>query len=485
MSNEIRVRFAPSPTGPLHIGGARSALFNWLYARGKGGKMVLRVEDTDVERSTRASEVEIMESLRWLGMDWDEGVDVGGPKGPYRQRERLHIYNPYVDKLLTEGKAYYCFCREEDLEAERQEMLRVGQDMLGYSGRCRSLAPEEVSRRLAAGEKAAVRFKVPSREQVVIMDQVRGTVTFETDGIGDYIIIKSDGIPTYNFAVVIDDLEMEISHVIRAEEHLSNTPRQVLLYRALGAPTPVFAHISLILGEDRSKMSKRHGATSIVQYRQMGYLPEALFNFLALLGWSPEGEQEIFTSDELIQAFDLNRVSKSPAVFNMQKLNWMNSQYIKNASVDRLMPMALPYLQEAGFIAEDLSLEDQDWLRDVLVSVQSKMEYLAQFTDHAAVYFGETKDPAGDEEREILKGTGPLLEELLIRLDQAEPFDEEVIKDTLKNLGKDLKVKGKSLFMPVRVAVSGRTWGPELPAMMRLLGKEGVKKRIAHSITFS
>jgi nondiscriminating glutamyl-tRNA synthetase len=292
MSEKIRVRFAPSPTGPLHIGGARSALFNWLFARGKGGKMVLRVEDTDVERSTRASEEEILESLSWLGMDWDEGVDVGGQKGPYRQRERLHIYNPYVDKLLKEGKAYYCFCREEELESERQEMLRAGEDMLGYSGRCRSLSEEEVNRRLAAGEKGAVRFHVPPGEQVVIADQVRGTVTFETDGIGDFIIIKSDGIPTYNFAVVIDDLEMEISHVIRAEEHLSNTPRQVLLYQALEVPVPVFAHISLILGEDRSKMSKRHGATSIVQYREMGYLPEALLNFLALLGGLPRGSRK-------------------------------------------------------------------------------------------------------------------------------------------------------------------------------------------------
>ncbi len=485
MSEKIRVRFAPSPTGPLHIGGARSALFNWLFARGKGGKMVLRGEDTDVERSTRASEEEILESLSWLGMDWDEGVDVGGQKGPYRQRERLHIYNPYVDKLIKEGKAYYCFCREEELESERQEMLRAGEDMLGYSGRCRSLSKEEVGRRLAKGEKGAVRFHVPPGEQVVIADQVRGTVTFETDGIGDFIIIKSDGIPTYNFAVVIDDLEMEISHVIRAEEHLSNTPRQVLLYQALEIPVPVFAHISLILGEDRSKMSKRHGATSIVQYREMGYLPEALLNFLALLGWSPEGEQEIFTSDELIEAFDLKRVSKSPAVFNLQKLNWMNSQYLKNASVERLMPLALPYLHKAGFIAENVSPEAEEWLLDVVASVQSKMDYLAQIPEHAAVYFGETKDPAGEEEMDILKGTAPLLEELLTRLIQVEPWDEDAIKGTLKALGKDLNVKGKALFMPVRVAVSGQTWGPELPAMMRLLGKEGVEKRIFHSIKFA
>lgn len=484
MSEKIRVRFAPSPTGPLHIGGARSALFNWLFARGKGGKMVLRVEDTDVERSTRVSEEEILESLRWLGMDWDEGVDVGGDKGPYRQRERLHIYNPYVDKLLKKGKAYYCFCQEEELESERQEMLRTG-DTPKYSGRCRSLSKEEVSRRLAKGEKGAVRFHVHPGEQVVIEDQVRGTVTFETDGIGDFIIIKSDGIPTYNFAVVIDDLEMEISHVIRAEEHLSNTPRQVLLYQALEVPVPVFAHISLILGEDRSKMSKRHGATSIVQYREMGYLPEALLNFLALLGWAPEGEQEIFTSLDLIEVFDLKRVSKSPAVFNLQKLNWMNSQYLKNASAKRLMPLALPYLHKAGFIAENISPEAEEWLLDVVASVQSKMDYLAQIPGHAAVYFGETKDPAGEEELEILKGTAPLLEELLTRLTQVEAWDEDAIKGTLKALGKDLKVKGKDLFMPVRVAVSGQTWGPELPAMMRLLGKEGVRKRISHSIKFA
>ena len=307
MSQEIRVRFAPSPTGPFHIGGARSALFNWLLARKLGGKMVLRIEDTDRKRSTPESEENIKNSLRWLGMDWDEGVDVGGPYGPYRQMERLDIYKKYTDQLLAEGKAYYCYCTPEELEEERQGLLKEGK-MPRYMGKCRELTPEQIAKYEAEGRKPSVR----------VHDLIRGDVEFDSNGIGDFVIVKSDGIPTYNYAVVIDDSLMHVTHVIRAEEHLSNTPRQLLVYDALGFEKPVFGHVSLILGTDHTKMSKRHGATSLDAYRQKGYIPAGLNNFLALLGWAPSGEKEIFTMEEAIQEFSLDHVAKNPAVFDFR-----------------------------------------------------------------------------------------------------------------------------------------------------------------------
>ena len=318
MEKEIRVRFAPSPTGPFHIGGARSALFNWLLARKTGGKLILRIEDTDLERSSRESEENIKAALKWLGMDWDEGVDVGGEYGPYRQTERLDLYRKYTEQLLAEGKAYHCYCTDEELEAERQALAAQSQ-MPRYMGKCRNLTPEQIAAFEKEGRKPTVRFRVPAGQQIVIHDMVRGDVVFDSDGIGDFVIVKSDGIPTYNYAVVIDDALMHITHVIRAEEHLSNTPRQSLIYDALAFEKPIFGHISLILGKDRTKMSKRHGATSVDQYRKLGYCPKGIVNFLALLGWAPNSEQEIFTTEELIQAFSMDHVAKNPAVFDLDK----------------------------------------------------------------------------------------------------------------------------------------------------------------------
>lgn len=328
MADEIRVRFAPSPTGPFHIGGARSALFNFLLARKMGGKMILRIEDTDLERSSRESEENIKAALKWLGMDWDEGIDVGGPNGPYRQTERLDIYKKYTEQLLAEGKAYYCYCTDEELEAERQALLAKG-EMPRYMGHCRNLTSEQKAEYEKQGRKPTVRFKVPANQQIVVHDLVRGDVTFDSNGIGDFVIVKSDGIPTYNYAVVIDDHLMKINHVIRAEEHLSNTPRQCLVYDALGFEKPVFGHISLILGKDHTKMSKRHGATSVDQYRQLGYLPAGINNFLALLGWAPNSEQEIFSMEELIKEFSMEHVAKNPAVFDLDKLNFINQHYVR------------------------------------------------------------------------------------------------------------------------------------------------------------
>lgn len=309
MSEEMRVRFAPSPTGPFHIGGARSALFNYLAARHAGGKLIVRIEDTDQKRSTRESEENIKEALRWLGITWDEGIDVGGPNGPYRQMERLACYQQYTDKLLAEGKAYYCFCTPEELEAERQAQMDKGETPV-YGGHCRNLPKETVERYLQEGRPYVIRIVTPPDELLEFDDIVRGHVSFDANKVGDFVIVKSDGVPVYNYCVVLDDALMGITHVIRAEEHLSNTPRQLVLYKALGLAAPTFAHVSLILGKDKKKMSKRHGATSVQQYRDLGYLPEALVNFLALLGWTPETDQEIFSKEELIHSFSLGRVAK-------------------------------------------------------------------------------------------------------------------------------------------------------------------------------
>ncbi|MCW3491058.1 glutamate--tRNA ligase [Dethiobacter alkaliphilus] len=481
----VRVRFAPSPTGPLHIGGARSALFNWLFARRYNGTMIVRVEDTDLDRSTLEYEELILDSLRWLGIDWDEGITVGGDNGPYRQRERLDIYQPYIDKLLESGQAYHCYCSEEELEAERQQLSAKG-ELPRYLGKCRDLSIRDKEEKCALGVKPVVRFRVPEGQQIVVDDMVRGRVSFDSDGIGDYIIVKSDGIPTYNFAVVLDDALMKVSHILRGEEHLSNTPRQILLYEALAFELPRFAHISLILGEDRSKMSKRHGATSVVQYRNQGYLPEALVNFLALLGWSPEGEEEIFSIEELTRLFSLERVSKSPAVFNFAKLKWMNSHYIKEESVERIFPLCLPHLQQAGLAAENPTAEDLGWLKQVVGAVKDKLEYASQITEQAAAFFGEEPelDQADEDAKAVLAlETSPaVIASFRQKALELQEWDGETVKAILKGIGKEQGVKGKALFMTVRVAVSGRSQGPDLNALLTLLGPQQVARRLEYAL---
>lgn len=477
--SEIRVRFAPSPTGPLHIGGARSALFNYLFARGAGGKMILRIEDTDLERSSRESEINILNSLKWLGIDWDEGPDIGGPYGPYRQTERLDTYQKYADQLLGTGQAYYCYCSEEELEAQRQEFISKG-ELPRYNGRCYCLSDEEKERYIAQGRKPVVRFRVPANQDIIINDQVRGRVVFESNGIGDFVIIKSDGIPTYNYAVVIDDFLMRISHVIRAEEHLSNTPRQVLLYQALGFPEPSFAHISLILGEDRSKMSKRHGATSVVQYQELGYLPEALVNFLALLGWSPEGEQEIFSKDELIRGFSLDRVAKNPAVFDLDKLRWLNGVYIRQSSPERLLELAKPFLIKGGVISLQPNESEIKWAGLVIAALQERLAVIGEIEGQVKSLLSEEITLENEEAAAILReDTFPLVIKAfldkIMALDSLEPPE---IKAVLKALTKELKLGGKQVYMPVRIALTGQMHGPELFYIIPILGKELIQKRI-------
>ena len=480
---KFRVRFAPSPTGPFHIGGARSALFNWLLARRYGGQLILRIEDTDLERSSRESEENIKAALRWLGMEWDEGIDVGGDHGPYRQTERLPIYAEYTERLLASGKAYRCYCTDEELEAERQALMAKGETPR-YMGKCRNLSVAEEQELIAAGRKPTVRFRVPENQNITFHDAVRGTVSFDSNGIGDFVIVKSDGLPVYNYAVVLDDALMEVTHVIRAEEHLSNTPRQILIYQALGLPLPTFGHISLILGKDRSKMSKRHGATSVDQYKALGYLPAAVVNFLALLGWAPPGEQELFSSDELIALFSLDHVAKNPAVFDIDKLNWINSQYLKKMSLEEIADMALPHLRQAGMIGDDLSAEQLDWVRQVVAAVREYVSFIAQIPEHAAVFFHDDIAMENEETAAILKDPDVerVMAEFLAKLSQLDTITGEQVHATLKAIGKELKLGGKKVFMPVRVALTGKMHGPELVALIPLLGVERTIDRIRHSM---
>ena len=479
----MRVRFAPSPTGPLHIGGARSALFNWLLARKTGGKLILRIEDTDLERSSRESEENIKNALKWLGIDWDEGIDIGGEYGPYRQTERLPIYAEYTERLLASGKAYRCYCTDQELDAERQKLMAEGQTPR-YLGKCRQLTAADEAALLAEGRKPTVRFRVPENQDITFQDAVRGTVSFDSNGIGDYVIVKSDGIPVYNYAVVLDDALMKITHVVRAEEHLSNTPRQILLYQALGLPLPIFGHVSLILGKDRSKMSKRHGATSVEQYKALGYLPEALVNFLALLGWSPVGEQEIFSSAELIELFSLDHVAKNPAVFDIDKLNWINSQYLKRLDLGTLTDMALPHLREAGLIEAELTAERKAWVTQVVGAVREYISFAAQIPEHAAVFFQDEITMENDETADVLRDPDvpQVMEAFLNKLAAMDPVDGEQVQAALKAVGKELKLGGKKVFMPVRVALTGKMHGPELIALIPLLGVARTTARIRRSL---
>lgn len=477
-----RVRFAPSPTGHLHIGGARTALFNYLYAKRHGGTFILRIEDTDLNRSSEESERVIIDDLKWLGITWDEGMEVGGEHGPYRSTERTFIYNPYVERLIKEGNAYYCYCNEEEIEAERQAAAEKGETPT-YSGRCRCLSDEDRKKFEAEGRKPVVRLRVNENEIIVVDDIVRGRIEFNTKDLGgDFIIIKSDGIPVYNFAVTIDDYLMEITTIIRGEEHLSNTPRQVLIYNALGFKTPRFAHVSLILGKDRTKMSKRHGSTWVEQYRDAGYLPEAIVNFLALLGWSPEGEEEIFTIEELTKLFDLDRVVKNPAVFDVDKLNHINGIYIKNADVERIVDLAIPHLVSAGFITEETARENREWITKIVSVVREKLPYVADIVNHVGIFFGNEVKLENDEAAEILKQEHipALVDEMLNIINEAEKVDEEFANNMFKELKNRTGAKGKALFMPARVAITGQVHGSDLVKTIDIIGKETLLKRVEY-----
>ncbi len=480
---DVRVRFAPSPTGPLHIGGARSALFNYLLARKYAGQFIVRSEDTDLERSSLESEHNILEALRWLNIPWGEGIEVGGDYAPYRQTERLELYRKYTDKLFQSGHAYFCYCSEEELEQEREDLIFRGLTPR-YMGKCRNLSAEERSENEAKGRKPVVRFRVPKGEQILIKDLVRGDVVFESDGIGDYVIVKSDGIPTYNFAVVVDDITMKISYVIRGEEHLSNTPRQVLIYQALGITVPEFAHISLILNTEGKKMSKRDGDTAVIDYQAKGYLPEAIVNFIVLLGWAPPGEDEFFSLAELAELFSLERVSKSPAVFDLNKLKWINAHYLKLSPPERIAELALPHLRDVGVFPEgELTAPQQQWLHDFVLAITDHLSCVSEVRDFVHYVYGDVVQEMDEEARQILldEQVPKVLDLFRQKLIQVEQLSSDSVKVILKQITKELKVGGKLVFMPVRVALTGQMHGPELYSIIPLLGKGNVLKRLEYT----
>jgi len=477
IEGDVRVRFAPSPTGWLHVGGARTAYFNWLFARQHGGAFVLRIEDTDAERSNVASESGVLEDLRWLDLGWDEGPDVGGPHGPYRQSERLALYREQADRLLAERRAYPCFCTDQELEERRAAALAAGRPPQ-YDGRCRQLTESEREARRHEGRRESVRFIAPDEDEI-LHDLVRGEVRFPSGMVGDFVLLRSSGLPTYNFACVVDDSAMRISHVIRAEEHLSNTARQLMLYQAFAATPPAFAHVPLILNPDRTKMSKRGGEASVAvgDWRAAGFVPEALLSYLALLGFHPGDDREILSREELLEAFTLDRVGRSGSVFDAAKLRWTNAQTLHHLSAAELARRGAHLLPEAALELGERALEH------MIEAVRGNLATLADLPRELEPYLGE----AASFEPDALAALESAAARRLCREladDIARPLEHwagDVFKSAVQSVGKRLGLKGKDLYMPVRAALTGRTHGPELPVVAELLGAQRCERRLVNA----
>jgi nondiscriminating glutamyl-tRNA synthetase len=487
----MRVRFAPSPTGQLHVGNARTALFNWLLAHGHDGTLILRIEDTDAERSTRESETGILEDLRWLGLHWDEGPDMGGPHGPYRQSERLHLYASYANELIAGGHAYYCFCAPAKLEGDRRADLAAGRPPK-YHGTCRGVSLDEARARIDGGERPVVRFRVPESTDISFTDLVRGEVTFSTDVIGDPVLVRSDGRPQYNFAVVVDDALMDVTHVIRGEDHISNTPRQLLLYRALGFTPPQFAHLSLVMGPDHTPLSKRHGATSVSEFRLRGYLPEALVNYLALIGWSPGASaddpgtnEELLPIGELARRFALEDVGHAAGIFDVEKLAWMNRHYMKVAAPGRIAAESIRYFIARGYVRRrtDEALEFVASLLPMAVGSVDRLEEIPERLQFLFEFDAAVARQQADVVH-VLEQRGA--REVVLALPdaiQGPLLDKESFRAAAARVREVTGTKGKALFHPIRVALTGSDGGPELdlavPAIDRgaaLTPNSGVKK---------
>ncbi|MGE5343771.1 MAG: glutamate--tRNA ligase [Candidatus Omnitrophota bacterium] len=458
----IRLRFAPSPTGFVHVGNARTALFNFLHARKKEGKLILRIEDTDVARSKKEYEENLIRDINWLGIEWDEGPDVGGEFGPYRQSERNDLYQKYARQLIDSGHAYYCFCSPEDLQREK-DTASDKESAAGYSGKCRHLDIEESKKRVQAGEEAAIRLKIPKDSSITFFDLVREKVVFDSNLLSDPVILRSTGLPAYNFSVVIDDHLMQVSTVIRGEDHISNTARQLVLYDALGFEKPQFAHLSMVMGEDNTKLSKRHGSTSILQFREEGYLPQALFNYLALLGWSPGGNADVvLTKDQLIQSFNLKKVSKSAAIFDYQKLKWLNREHIRRISDDELGNRMVPFMRQAGFEFEEKA-EIVNWIGKT-AKVLSNYNYLLSEIAEDFKTFTQTDIPEAIVN--TLKQSEPSMQVLSMLDAEIGRMDSPVAFATVSEICKKIQeakgIKGKELFHPIRLALTGKESGIEL-----------------------
>jgi glutamyl-tRNA synthetase len=460
---QVRTRFSPSPTGALHLGGAHTALFNWLFARHHGGVFILRVEDTDVERSQERFVEEIQESLRWLGLDWDEG--------PFFQSERLQLYHEYADRLIQAGAAYYCDCDPEDLEERRQKALARG-DKPRYEGRCRE-------RGLGPGPQRAVRFKTPQIGTTGWQDQIKGPIAFDNNELDDLVLMRADGIPTYNLAVVVDDITMEVSHIIRGDDHISNTPRQLLIYQALGATPPLLGHMPLMLGKDRTKLSKRHGALPVLAYRDRGILPHTLNNYLARLGWS-HGDQEIFSREELIQYFSLHHVGKAPGIHDDEKLLWLNSHYLKTGDDHDLARQLVPFLAPLG-----IDSPDQDFLARVVATLKTRSKTLVEMAEAARFYFQDPRpyEPEGAK-KFLTPDTTPILQDARRALENQADLSEAGLTGMLKDLAAQAGVKLVAVAQPLRLALTGRTASPSLTDVMALLGKDETLTRLSQALDY-
>jgi nondiscriminating glutamyl-tRNA synthetase len=481
MIPNVRVRFAPAPTGLLHIGNARTALFNFLFAKRHRGTYVLRIEDTDLERSTDSSIDRITEDLKWLGIFWEEGPDREGPMGPYRQSQRISLYREFADRLSQEGRSYKCFCSEERLEKLRKEQLSKGK-MPRYDGRCRSLSEGEIAEMESSGLRPVLRFHV-GKGSILFEDLIHGKMNFDSAGIGDFIIIRSDGMAAYNFACVMDDHLMHITHVIRGEDHLSNTPRQILLYQALGWEPPVFAHHPLILGADRSPLSKRHGATAVSQYREEGFLPEALKNYLVLLGWTPPSGQETLPLDRMVEEFSIQDISRNAPIYNRKKLEWLNSFYIREKEETQLSEIFIPYLEKAGLRTDQI---DRQWLNQVSGVLKENLVVLSEVGQYLGIFFDE-KFFFEDGAKTILQDprNQEALRSVLTILEDSSEYTSEKQPSLLKQLERKTSLKGKDLYAPLRAAVTGKTKGPELAKTLPLLGKERIIRRLKMAFEIS
>jgi glutamyl-tRNA synthetase len=481
----VRLRFAPSPTGYLHVGGARTALFNWLYARRLGGTFVLRIEDTDAERSSWDMVEGIVDGLRWLGLDWDEGPDIGGPHAPYFQSKRLAMHRALAERLVREGHAYYCYCSPESIQQKREAAESAGGGWI-YDRTCCALTPDAIAHYESAGKPRAVRFKVPMG-QTTFDDLVHGPIAFDNANIEDFVILRSDGQPTYHLSVVADDIDMQITHVVRGDDHISNTPKQVLLYGAAGQTPPRFAHVPLILGPDKKRLSKRHGATSVMEYHRLGYLAEAMVNFLALLGWSPGTDQELFTRDELVAQFTLEGISGGNAVFNTEKLDWFNQQHITSMSSEALAQRVRPILEAAGLWRDGFGAAEHGWLVRVVDLLKPRVRKLAQFADEGRPFFAAD---VAYEEAAVAKhlrspGARGHLTAVRDAFASARPFSAPALETTTRELAETRGVKAGVLIHATRVAVTGRTASPGLFETLELVGRDAVLQRLDRALTLA
>ncbi len=483
----VRTRFAPSPTGFLHIGGLRTALFSFLFARHNGGRFILRIEDTDRKRYVEDALEDIMESLKWVGINWDEGPDIGGPFAPYRQSERKEIYQSYAQKLLDEGNAYKCFCSPERLEKLREEQKRKG-EKIGYDRHCRYLSKEEIERYEKEGKPFVIRLKAPLEGETTFNDLIRGKITVSNETLDDLVLIKSDGYPTYHLANIVDDHLMEITHVIRGEEWISSTPKHVLLYKNFGWDPPYFAHVPVILAQGGGKLSKRHGATTVKEFREKGYLSEALLNFIAMLGWSYDDKTEIFSMDELIRYFTLEKINKSSAVFSYEKLDWYNGVYIRKKTPEELYNLSLPFIIKSNLLDEKEIKNNREYLLKIIPLIQERIKYLSEVPEKIWFFFDKHFKIKDDKEL-IPKGLNRedvinLFTKIKDGVSSIENFTVENLEKFIRNILEETGLKTKQLFMPLRVALTGTKVSPGLFETMEVMGKERVVKRLSNAIDY-